>query len=302
MKSKKIFKAIGWISFTLFCLSVFTLLKFPTRKIQGMIDAQISSTLSSQGISFSATESHLSLLFGITYTLKEVTITPPPPAPITKIDRIEISPSLLPLLLAKTQAKAKITQGDQTLLIQASLQGRGQSFRIFMETEEIDLGKIGLLPIFAGIQGSLVLAGKADFEGKSDTFQDLTGEAKFMIKKIILDSQKIKGFSIPKISIQSGDIQIEASDKKIKIKTFQIGKSASSDDLVLSASGDITLGKTVDNSSLNIKTQFSFSPAVSQSFSLLNALLSAGKQSDGSFKYTLTGPLTSPIPSADSGV
>ncbi len=300
MRSKKILKALGWIGLALGCLVFFTIVKFPTTKIQGWIDGEISSVLASQGIGFRATESDLSFLFGIKYTMKNVTLSPAAPAPIIRLDKIVIKPSLLPFLIGRTQIKVRIDQDKQELALKATLK-TGQGFTVALDTDEADLGKMGLLAILAGVQGSVLISGQAEFQGNLESLSQVSGDVHLTIKKISLDPQSIKGFNVPKISIGSGEIQINAEAGKIKIKSLQLGKAGNAaDDLILNASGDINLSKTLDNSNINLKTQFSLSPSVSKSFSLLDALLGAGKQADGSYKYLLSGPLTSPTPTPDT--
>src|SRR6185312_11995174 len=93
----------GWIFLTLFCFVLFTFAKLPEERISDYIQGTISAALASRGITFNAKKAHLGLLFGITYNMKDVTLTLPGGGanPAQHIDEIEVSPAVLPLLLGK---------------------------------------------------------------------------------------------------------------------------------------------------------------------------------------------------------
>jgi hypothetical protein len=58
----------------------------------------------------------------------------------------------------------------------------------------------------------------------------------------------------------------------------------------------VVLGRNWQYSTLNLRADFSLSQNVIKSFVLIDALLSAGKKPDGSYSYTISGPLYSPTP------
>ena len=47
---------------------------------------------------------------------------------------------------------------------------------------------------------------------------------------------------------------------------------------------------------LDVTAQFSLSADVLKSFAILDAIMAAAKQGDGSYKYKLSGSITSPYP------
>src|SRR5688500_12286170 len=78
---RKGFRLGAWITYGTLCLVLFTFLKLPDDRIKNFIEGSLSSFLATKGISMVAKESHLSLWFGLTYVMKDVTLTFPAPTP-----------------------------------------------------------------------------------------------------------------------------------------------------------------------------------------------------------------------------
>ena len=299
-RAQKLLKMAGWVSFGIFCLSLFTFLKLPNEKLKAYIDGSVSAALSDQGISYTAEESRLSLWFGVTYQLKKVTLYPPAPNPRIMLDEVTISPSLLSLLIKRYKAHivVKDSKGD----LDAHIAMRNTNWTVTFDSHSVDLGRFGILPWAAGIQGGGVLEGEGSISADTSDLSTTHGNLHLNFKKFIFDAQTLAGFPIPKIFISEGEADLQITNGKVQIKTFKIGKPTpgslnGQDDLQGTITGQMTLGKELLTSKIDINTRFSLSPAVLKPLILLDAILGSGKQSDGSYAFHLTGPLLSPTPS-----
>lgn len=286
---KKTLHILGWIAAGLFFLLFFTWVKLPDDKIKNYIAGSINAQLASEGVSLSAAETDLSFLFGPSYSLKNVTVTLPPPASPIRLDKLEVSPSVLALLIGKVGGEVKIQNGEGRLRGAFSFRGSKGSVRLKVEKMEVD--KLGILPYLAGIQAAGILDGEAAVEGDLNVPNTLEGSASFHVKKLLMEPQTIYGFALPKISVSEAEIESLIEKGKAPIKTLRLGKPGSADDLQATVTGDLTLGKSWQASNLNIKAKFSVSENITKSLILIDALLGPGKQADGSYHYALTGPL-----------
>lgn len=294
-KAKRIMTAVGWTFLGLFCLIFFTLLKLPEDRLKNYIDGSISAVLAPRGISLTSTDSSLSFIFGLSYTMKDVTLNFPPPAAPAHIDRLQVSPSILPLIIGRMGGAFKIKNGDGTL--NGSFSMKKTNFSFSFRAKKFDLGKVGALPLAAKIQGSMILDGTGSLSGDMMSPVTLDGGTEIKLSKIVIDPQMVMGFSVPRLNVSEGTIDVAFDKAKAAIKTFRFGKQGNpSDDIQATITGDITLGKTWDASQLNVKTHFSLSPSILKAFSLLDAILGMGKQADESYAFNLNGPLLSPMP------
>ena len=296
---KKVLRGLGWVGLTLGLLVLFTWIKLPDDKIKNYIAGRINSELSFKGISLTAAESEISLLMGLTYTMKNVVISFPQPTPSVKFDRLEVSPSLFGFLLKKISASVKIKNGESTLRAVFSLKDTKGNVRL--KLEDVELSKLGILAYLADLKMGAVVTGEADLNGDFFVPNTLAGTAKFIFKKITLDSQPIVGFLIPKLVISGGEFEANLDQSKALIKTLILGKTGSNDDIAATVTGEMTLGKTWGSSVLNTKAKFSMSDTIHQTLPFLGAILGPAKQSDGSFAYLLTGTLDNIVPTPVSG-
>jgi hypothetical protein len=105
------------------------------------------------------------------------------------------------------------------------------------------------------------------------------------------------GFNIPKIAVSESVADVTFGKGKATLKTVRIGKTGNTaEDLRGTVTGDLLLAKSWDSSTLNLKIRFSLAESILKSFMLLDAILGAGKQPDGSYAFNLTGPLSAPMP------
>ena len=191
-----------------------------------------------------------------------------------------------------------ITNGKGEL--NGSFSIKNTQFSLSYKANKLELQKLGILPFVAGVQIAATVGGSGSFSGDSSNLSSLDGEAALTLTQINLEPQSIAGFSIPQLSVSDAVAEIKAEKGKAVIKTFRVGKASPSksgiDDIQGAITGDITLAKQLEASQVNLKLHFTFSENILKSFVLLDALLGAGKQPDGSYSFTLTGPLMSPIP------
>ncbi len=299
---KKVLKQVGWIVFTGFCLIFFSLMKLPEDRLKNYLDGQISSLLSQQEISFFSKESHLSFLWGVSYTLKGVTLHFPPPTPSVEIDQITVSPSLISLILGRISGKFELKKEEGFL--SGGISVRGNQISLSCEAKKFDLGKSGLLSALSAASVTGIVDGKGSASGDLNVPSSWESEAQLQVSAITVGPQLIAGFSLPKISISEGMIDFSLNRGKAKIQTLRLGRSGNTtskpvpvDDIQGTLSGEILLNQQWTSSTLNLQTRFSLSETILKSLVLLEMILSPGKQEDGSFGYRLTGTLESPIPS-----
>jgi type II secretion system protein N len=296
-------KGASWFFFGLFCLIFFTVLKLPRGPIKASIHALIADGFATQGVSLTSTEEDLSFFLLPTFQMKKVTLSPPPPAEPAHIDQITLSPLFLPLLLGRWGTEIQIQDGKGNL--KASVSNRKSFVSTSYRAENLELGRLGVFPIFLGIQGSSILDGNGSVSMDTQALNQTDGTVNLQFSKISIEPQTIAGFSIPKINLSEAILQAVIEQGKAKITTLRLGKSGGSgavgDDIHATLSGEITLGKTLEASTLNLKTKFSFSENFLKSFMLLDTLLGAGKQPDGSYAFSLTGPAMNPVPQPITG-
>jgi type II secretion system protein N len=294
---KKILKIIIWIFYGIFCLLLFTFWKLPEDRIKGLIDSNLSALLSEKGIKYTSKDSHLSLFTGIKYTLKDVTLTFPPPAPPAHLDQIQITPALFSMLFGKLGGNLWTKQGEGELSLNFSI--KNTTLSLNLQSKKMDLGKTGLFPILTTLQGSAILDGYGSMTGDLSLPSSLEGTINFQFKKIGIDPQSVMIFAVPRLQVSEGTINLEVEKSKIAIRSFKLGKGSdkvTDEDVAGTITGDITLGKQWENSTLNLKTRFRLSDNVTRAFVLLDSILTGSKQADGSYSYSLSGPISSPIP------
>lgn len=289
----KLVRNIGWGFLGLFALTFFTLVKLPDDKIKAYIQSGITTVLSPRGISLTAEESEINYLFGIQYVMKNVTLELPPPEAPVKVDEIRVSPAFLPLFTGKMGATVEIKAGKGSAVFTGAFRGGTVSGNL--RADQFDIGNIALLKLITDVNGSAVVTGKADFSGSMDDFTTLDATLQLDLSKIVINAQSIQGFSIPTLNVSQGQVDIEIDHGKGQVRGIKLGKT-SSDDIKASVTGELVFGKALQNSTCNLKANFSFSESVLKSFVLLDAILAQGKQTDGSFAYRLEGPLLSPNP------
>ena len=285
----------SWSIFAIISLLVFTLLKLPDDRIGAYIENSISSVLSARGMTLSSEDSKLSVIFGPRYTMKKITLTSSFPPLTARLDEVSLSPSFLPLILGKLAGSIHILQGEGSLKASGSFRENQGSFSF--DSKQMNLGTTGLLPLILGVQAGAILQGNGQVSVDATDFTTLDATLSAQLSQITLDPQVISGFQIPALSISEGSISAKTEQGKLILSSVKLGKTGqASDDIQATITGEVTLGKKLESSTLNLKVRFSLSQNVLRSFVILDAILSSGKQADGSYAFTLKGPLLAPIP------
>jgi type II secretion system protein N len=294
-KFRKFTSIAAWTTTGLVSLIIFTFLKLPEDRVKGLIQGNIAAALANKGVTLTADQTSMGILMGPSYIMKDVTLNLPPPAAPAHIDKIEIAPSFSALLTGKLGARISIENGDGKIFLMGAV--RGTKVSVLFEADKMNLGKIGAFYLLSSINGSTTLTGKGSFSTDMDALNETDGELQLDLDKIVIDQQSISGFPIPKLAVSSGRVELDVNQGRGTLKALNIGKKGSStDDIMANASGDITLGKTLNSSTINLHTNFALSQSLLKSFSLLEAILGNAKQPDGSFSYHLAGPLLAPNP------
>jgi type II secretion system protein N len=294
-RSQVILKRAGWAGFGLICMIFFTIIKLPEDRLKGFIEGNLSNLLAQRGISFTSNESKISYFLGVTYSMKNVTVNLPSTTVPIHIDRLQITPSILSSIIGRFGGAFIIDNGDGNLT--GSFSTKSTNIDVYFKAKKLNLGKLGVLPIAAGIQGSAILDGTGTVSGDPAVPSTLEGNINIILSKIVIDPQTISGFAIPRLGISDGVADLNIDKAKAVIKTFRLGKPGNAaDDLQGTVTGDISLGRSWEASSLNLKTHFGLSESIMKAFVLLDAILGGGKQADGAYSFNISGPLENPMP------
>ena len=284
-------RILGWTILFILCLVAFTLKKLPEERIKNYVQGTITSLLSEKGISFEAERGYLSFGWGISYIMKGIKLTVPNVETPAKIDEISVTPSILPLLIGQKGAVVWIYSGGGKMMINASM--KKNSLSLAVDSSALDLGKTGVLPVFAGIKGAALLNGTAKLTGDPMAMNTFTGDVDLKLEKISMDPQQIQGFSLPKMNVSEAVIQLSIDKQsRVTFKNVHVGKPGNTaDDIQATITGDAILGRNFDASILNARAKFTLSQNILTSFVLIDALLAQGKLPGGGYGYSLTGPL-----------
>jgi type II secretion system protein N len=286
----RILRRVTWVFFAIFCLLFFVLIKIPQSKINLTILSRINQQLEPMGYSLSADRGELGLAWGLNYTLEGVKILKTANQRSLSFTKLRLAPAFIPLIQGKLGADILLEEGEGSL--KGSVVAKNQELEASLTIQALNLGRIGLLPFLTDFDGSAEANGTLEFHKNA-------GNAKIDLTKIVFDEAKIQGFAVPKIQISQGNIDLEFDPKKATLRTFKLGKKGPTDDLNVSASGDLKIASMIENSDLNVKVQLSLSQKLLTSFSLIDAFLGSMKQTDGSYKFKLQGPLMGAMPMAD---
>ncbi len=294
-------KKIVWILFAIGCLVFFTFLKLPQDRIRAYLQGAINDALANQGITLSAAQSSISMGLGISYTMKQVTLSFPPPKDPIRIDEITVAPSILSLLMGKIGGRAKIENRGGELIAHFALPAQPKlgslPVNLELEADKMDLGGLGLLKIMTGVDGGATIDGTAEIKGDLDLPSSLSGQVQLKLAKVNVEAQSFMGFSIPHIAISDGKVDLSIAGGKLNLRSIQLGKASNpSDDIHanVTSNGDMNLGRTWAQSTISVRAEFGFSQNVVRAIPLIDALLAAGRQADGSYAYNISGPVSAP--------
>lgn len=286
-----------WIAFVAVSFIFFTIIKFPEDKIKAYIQGVLTSQLSPLGFSIQATKSSLSFWLGVSYRLKDVTVTYLNSS--LQVEEISLSPSLFSFVFGKLGGSysLKIGRGN----ISGSFNLKKKDLTLGFYAKEIDFQKHRILQ-FLEIPGGFVLSGTGNFSGDVSQLEKSKGSVQLDISKISLESISIPidvlmKLNLPSLNVSKADVDLRFQNGKLQIKTFQLGKPGNvTDDIILNLTGDLTIDRNLSNSRIQSKMDLKLSQKVLASLSLATFWLNPGKQADGSYICYLEGSFSSLIP------
>lgn len=293
---------LRWIGFGLFFLTAlicFTLVKVPQSKIHGWILGTLNQQMNPMGMTISADEGKIALGMGLHYEMSGVRITKIMNQKSLRFSRLQVAPAFLSLLQGKLGGTFSLEEGSG--VISGSFLTRGEDFESTVDIQNLNLGRMGVLPTLADVEGTADIKGAIEIMGTMNQPSSFNGKIDLNLAKIIIDNQKISGFQIPRTAITDGVINISIGAGKATFNSFRLGKAGGTDDMNGTISGDIKLMKIIDSSEANLKVKFGFSDRyrLEKTISLMDSLLGMFKLPDSSFAMKLVGPLYSIQPTPD---
>ncbi len=293
-RARKVARVAGWVGLGLFCLIFFSILKLPEDRVQQFVQSNLNAMLAPRGISLRAGSTSIGILFGLKYDMRDVTVSFPPPTAPAHLDRVVVRPSLLALLTGRTAGSFAIEQdkGRMSADFSVNMTAQTTDIDLDLETRQFNLGKLGLLKALAGVSGSADVTGSLSLRGDLNSPASLDGRSQLSMGQITLDPQNLYGFSLPKVVAPGVDLTARIEKGRVNLEKVQIKTGG---DLWATFSGSVSLAKVWDASSLDLKIRFGFSEALLKALVLVDSFLGPGKQPDGSYHYSLTGPINSPL-------
>jgi type II secretion system protein N len=295
-----ILRWMGLGAFFILALIFFTALKVPQTKVHGWILGTVNQQISPMGFQISADEGRLALgLSGLRYEMNGVRVNQMMNQKTLRFSRFEVSPSFLPLLQGKLGGDFSLREGNGA--IEGTFLRRGENFETRIDLKDLNLGRMGALPVLAKVDGTAEIKGSIEILGAINQPSSFSGKIDLNLARIVIDEQKISGFQIPRTSISDGAINIGIGAGKATFNSFRIGKAGSNDDMHGAITGDIKLARTLDSSDANLKLKFGFSERYRQekTISILDSLLGMFKLPDSSFALRLSGPIYAIQPMPD---
>lgn len=286
--------------FFLSLLVVFALVKAPQPKIHAWLLGTINQQMNPVGFHILADEGHIVLGFGLQYEMTDVRLVKITNRKSLKFSHLEVAPAIAPLLQGKLGGTFRLEDEGSGTISGAAL-AKGEDFEVTLALEKIDLGKMGILPFAADIEGTANIDGTIELAGNTNQVTGLSGKIDLILAKIVVDGQKVQNFDIPRTAINDGVISLVLGSGKATITTFRLGKPSGNDDLNGVMTGNIKLNKMIENSDADLKLKFGFTDRYKQekTISLLDSLLGQYRHADGTFGMKFTGPISAAQPLPD---
>lgn len=294
---------IGLAFFALATFVFFLALKLPEARIQNLVIAHLRILAQEQGFLFSAEKVRVGVLLGPSLKLYNVELkSADDEKQSLKIAYLRISPRLFSLLssIKKIGISADLLDGSVSGTVGGSTTG---SLYADLSLDSIDLGASTLVKKVAPVSFSGKVNGSVYLSLDGTQPQASEGSIKLKLQKLNLPAQRIafgqlSGIGLPKIDVSEANVNIALSNGQFTIKELEVGKEGSSDDVFGKVTGEGTLSRSLERSTVNVKAVFGFSKAVLSSFSFLDMVLGAAKQPDGKYAYRIQGTFSNlePIP------
>lgn len=283
-------RRVGIVLFTIFAFLFFLVMKLPEARIQNLVLAHMRILAQQQGMLFTAEKVRVGMLLGPSLKIYNAELKSIDDEKQTlKIPYLKVRPHLLSLIgsTKKASISAELLDGE----IDGSVGAGPNAIVANLDLDDINIGSTTLLKAFAPIEASGLVNGRVKLDLDLENAQKSNGQINLNLTKLTLPAQTVYGFKAPTIAISETKIEIAIVNGAITIGAFDVGKDIKTDDLVAKVTGDGTLDKTLDRSSIKAKAVFQFSQSVMQSFPLLESLLEPAKTPDGKYGYQLNGPL-----------
>lgn len=289
----KVLKKIGWVLLVIILTGVFTVFKIPDAKIRDSVVGMLNQQLGASGMSLTVNEGRLTFLTGLKFKMKGISIqSATSPNPI-KLEELEVSPSILKLISGKPGGTAVLRSGTGKL--EVSFWSAKADYGVDFQADKFNLAQLGVLESMIGIPIGALVTGKGSLKGNSLNFSPLEGDIDLDIKDLTTEESNIQGFKIPKVSISEGKIGMNFGGGKGRVKTFRLGKAGGADDLVGTATGELTLGRHFINSKLDLTVEAAISDKIRQAFPPIDLFIGAAKKSDGTYAMKVTGEMAGPV-------
>ena len=308
---KSIFRYLGWISFALGLILIFTLAKLPTQQMGQILLHQINQQLqyAPGALEISAQDADLSLFPLPALQFKDLVLKS---KDLTggflrvRWAELKLRPSLVDLMVGRWGGTLSLTINDeQDPALMGGAWFKSGKFSIDLRILKADLGNqgVGLLPILLHVNGKFPLQGSLQVKGDLSELSSINGLISLKLETLELPPQKIMAMDFPSLIIRGGEIRATIQDAKVKVDSFKLGQPSQSgtppDDLRGMVGGEIGLGKTWDASKIDLKIQFEISDELSKAAWLLTSLLSPYKKEERSYRFGLSGPSYAPLMSPE---
>ncbi len=296
-KLRKAFHLIGWSLFFLVLLITFTLLKMPQDKIHRWVIGTVNQQLAPMGMQLMADEGSIGFGPALQYEMTGIKVTKSADNKILMLSKFTVSPAFRGLLEGKFGADFKVEEGAG--LIEGSFFIKGEDFDTSILLQGLNFGRMGALPFFTGLEGTLELRGNVDLRGNQKSLSAFEGMTKLTLSRIRLDEQSFMGFKIPQVNIADGAINLSIANGRVNLTDVHLGKIGGADDLQILAGGGIKLGKMAYDSVFDLKVRLGLSKPLLSSFSLIDMILGPMKQPDGTYAFKYAGDMNSAKPEID---
>lgn len=298
--SSGFFRWIGFGFLFLVCLILFTLIKLPQPKIQAWVLGMINQQTAPMGMQVTADDGRIALGLGLRYEMTGIRLTNLATQKSLKFSRFEVSPNLIgPLLQKKLGGSFRLEEGAGH--IRGNVMAGKEDFDMKIEIEGVNLGRMGILPFVAGLEGTSDVRGTIDLAGAQGQLSAMNGQIKLNLSKLVIDSQKVMGFDIPRTAVAEAIVDIALGSGKATMTSFRLGKAGGADDLFAELTGEIKLNRIIEQSDANLRLKFGFSDRYKQekTIALVDSLITMFKRPDGAFGMRLSGPLYAIAPTPD---
>ncbi len=288
----------------IFLFFLFLILKLPETRIQNLVVAHAKIEAQKMGYAFSTEKMTVGIILGPSVTFYGIELKSLDDDRMSlKLEKLKLKPSLFSLLPFMSVKKASFSADLLGGRAAGTVGAGATTYVVDVSVENVALDKSKLITSQIPVQiGGATIDADIDVTVDTADAKKTAGTARVKISKFLLPQQSVYGFNLPKISVAEATANVGIAEGKATIRAFDVGKDIKTDDLVAKLTGDATLDTArkyfspLEGVKLNLAANFEISPALKASFPFLDAILAAGKQPDGKYRYRLGGTLAMPAP------